>query len=237
MTPVCGISIRTGLSGRARATRDWAGALGIVVPIADRLAERNVRLTPRGRTGARWHTGGVESLLDRALDLEDLYATPEDGNRYEILDGALVMSPPPGSIHQIVAAELAALLREGARAEGLRALFAPLAWRIGSGQVPEPDLMVVTPDAIGPRAIERPPVLVVEILSASGRGRDLSEKRRIYAEGRAAWYWIVDPDEPSLTVLRLVGDAYEDEARVTGSEAYDTEQPFPVRVVPADLLR
>jgi Uma2 family endonuclease len=178
----------------------------------------------------------VESLLDRALDLEDLYATPEDGNRYEILDGALVMSPPPGSIHQIVAAELAALLREGARAEGLRALFAPLAWRIGSGQVPEPDLMVVTPDAIGPRAIERPPLLVVEILSPSGRGRDLSEKRRIYAEGRAAWYWIVDPDEPSLTVLRLVGDVYEDEARVTGSEAYDTEQPFPVRVVPADLL-
>jgi len=47
----------------------------------------------------------------------------------------------------------------------------------------------------------------------------------------------VDPDEPSLTVLRRVGDAYEDEARVTGSEAYDTEPPVPVGVVPADLLR
>ncbi|MHB1535513.1 MAG: Uma2 family endonuclease [Acidimicrobiales bacterium] len=178
----------------------------------------------------------MEPLLDRALDLEDLYATPDDGNRYEVLDGAVVMSPPPGSVHQIVAAELAALLREGARSRGLRALFAPLAWRIGPGQVPEPDLMVVTPEAIGPRAIERPPLLVVEILSPSARGRDLFEKRRIYADGRAAWYWIVDPEEPSLTVLRLAGDVYEEEARAIDAEAYETEQPFPVRVVPAELL-
>lgn len=179
----------------------------------------------------------MESLLDRDLDLEDLYATPDDGNRYEVLDGALVMSPPPGSAHQIVAAELAALLRQGASSRGLRALFAPLAWRIGPGQVPEPDLMVVSPEAIGPRAVERPPLLVVEILSPSGRGRDLSEKRRIYADGQAAWYWIVDPEEPSLTVLRLVGDVYEEEARVTGSEVYQTEEPLSVRVVPAELVR
>ncbi len=78
---------------------------------------------------------------------------------------------------------------------------------------------------------------MVEILSPSGRGRDLSEKRRIYAEGGAACYWVVDPDEPSLMVLRLVGDAYEEKARVSGSEAYYTDRPFPVRVVPAELLR
>lgn len=179
---------------------------------------------------------GMDTLLDRSLDLDDLYATPDDGNRYEILDGALVMSPPLGSTHQIVAAELAAVLREAARPAGLRALFAPLAWRIGSGQVPEPDLMVVAPETIGARAIERPPLLVVEILSPSGRGRDLSEKRRIYAEGGAAWYWIVDPEEPSLTVLRLTAGAYEDEARVTGATAYETARPFAVRVVPAQLL-
>jgi len=97
--------------------------------------------------------------------------------------------------------------------------------------------MVVAPEAIGPRAIERPPLLVVEILSPSGRGRDLSEKRRVYAAGRAAWYWIVDPDEPSLTVLRLTGDVYEEEARIIDSEVYETEEPFSVRVVPAELLR
>lgn len=180
----------------------------------------------------------MDTLLGRALDLPDLESTPEDGNRYEILDGALVMSPPPGPAHQIVAAELIAALREGARSAGLRALFAPLAWRIGPGQVPEPDLLVVSPDSIGARAIEKPPVLVVEILSPSGRARDLSEKRRIYAEGGAAWYWIVDPAEPSLTVLRLVADGagYEEVARVVGSDPYESDQPFRVRVVPSALL-
>lgn len=178
----------------------------------------------------------MESLLDRALDLEDLYATPDDGNRYEVLDGALVMSPPPGTSHQGVVVELLVLLHGAVAPVGLRVFTAPLAWRIGPGQVPEPDLMVVNPEAIGPRAIEQPPTLVVEVLSPSGRGRDLSEKRRIYAEGGAAWYWIVDPTGPSLSVLRLVGDTYEEQARVTGSEAYVTDQPFPVRVVPAKLL-
>lgn len=189
-----------------------------------------------GGTWLAWHAGAVGSLLDRALDLEDLYATPDDGNRYEVLDGALVMSPPPGTSHQAVVVELVVLLHKSARLVGLRVFTAPLDWRIGAGEVPEPDLMVVSPEAIGPRAIEQPPALVVEVLPPSGRGRDLSEKRRIYAEGGASWYWVVDPAEPSLTVLRLAGDTYEEHARVTGSQAYVADQPFPVRVVPAELL-
>lgn len=179
---------------------------------------------------------GVEIVIDSPLGLEDLLATPDDGNRYEILDGALAMSPPPGTGHQAAAGRLFVVLDQAARASGLRAFFAPLAWRIGPGQVPEPDLMVVTPEAITPRAIERPPLLVVEILSPTGRDRDLSEKRRIYAEGGAPWYWLVDLAVPSLTVLRLAGSAYEEEARVEGATAYVTEEPFPVRIVPAELL-
>jgi Uma2 family endonuclease len=178
----------------------------------------------------------VETVLGRALDIEDLGATPDDGNRYEVLDGAIVMTPPPGTAHQGAAGRLFVLLDQAARARGLRAFFAPLAWRIGPGQVPEPDLMVAAPEVITERAVEGPPVLVVEVLSPTGRGRDLHEKRRIYAEGRAAWYWIVDPAEPSVAVLRLVGEAYEEQARVVGGEAYETEEPFPIRVVPTELI-
>lgn len=93
------------------------------------------------------------------------------------------------------------------------------------------------PGAITPRAIEGRPALVVEVLSPSGRGRDLYEKRRIYANGGAEWYWIVDPDEPSLTVLRLAGDEYELAARVAGSEVYATAAPMTLSVVPAELAR
>ena len=177
----------------------------------------------------------VHLVIDRELDLEDLYTLPDDGNRYEILDGAVVMTPPPNVPHQHVSAELQAILRDAVRGSNLLVLSAPVAWRIGPGQVPEPDLVVAPRDAFTRRALEAPPLLVVEILSPRGRGRDLFEKRRIYAEGLVSWYWIVDPDAPSLVVLRLVGPAYEDEAHVTGTDAYETREPFPVRVVPAAL--
>src|SRR5579875_1723370 len=178
----------------------------------------------------------METVLNRALDLEDLWATPDDGNRYEVLDGAIVMTPPPDTDHQNVVLRLAVLLDAVARPRGLRVLPAPVAWRIGPGQVPEPDLIVVSPESIAKRAVQGRPLLVVEVLSPYGRGRDLHEKRRVYAEGGAAWYWVVDPAEPSLTVLRLAGDSYEDQGRVTGPVAYESEEPFPVRVVPAELL-
>lgn len=74
------------------------------------------------------------------------------------------------------------------------------------------------------------------MLSPSGRGRDLYEKRRIYATGGAEWYWIVDHDEPSLTALRLAGDEYELAARVVASEAYATDEPMSLSVVPAELV-
>jgi len=179
----------------------------------------------------------VATAVDRPFDLEDLLATPDDGNRYEVLNGALVVSPPPGPAHQTVAGNLFVLLNEASRAKGLRAFFAPLAWRIGPGQVPEPDLMVVSREAVGKQAVEHPPLLVVEILSPTGRDRDVYEKRRIYANAGAAWYWLVDPDQPSLTVLRLAADEYEEEARVVGSEAYATDEPVSVRIVPAELIR
>lgn len=179
----------------------------------------------------------MDVILDRPLDLEDLDATPDDGNRYEILDNAIVMTPPPNPGHQTVVTRLLVLLHPLTGAAGLEVMPAPVGWRVGPGQVPEPDLIVAPTGSITHRAVEGPPVLVVEVLSPSGRGRDLYEKRRIYAAGRAAWYWIVDPDEPSLTVLRLAGQGYEEVARVTGSEPYAASEPVQVRVVAADLVR
>jgi Uma2 family endonuclease len=178
----------------------------------------------------------MKTVLDRALDLEDLEDTPNDGNRYEVLDGALVMTPPPGTTHQHVVGELFVLLRQAARAAGLQTFVAPVAWRIGPGQVPEPDLLVAAPEAVTERAVVAPPLLVVEVLSLTGRNRDLSEKRRIYAEGGAAWYWLLDPSVTNLTVLRLAGQAYSERTVVAGTEAYVTADPLPVRVVPGELL-
>lgn len=186
--------------------------------------------------GTSWHAGDMATLVDRPFDLEDLLAAPDDGNRYEVLDGALVVTPPPGPAHQTVVGELFVVLREAARPSKLRVFMAPLAWRIGPGQVPEPDLMVVSPEAVGGRAIEKAPVIVVEVLSPTGKDRDLFDKRRIYGQAGAQWYWLVEPADASLTVLRLVEGRYEEAARVVGDSAYTTEDPFPVNVVPNQLL-
>lgn len=178
----------------------------------------------------------MDAVIGRELDFEDLYNTPDDGNRYEILDGALVMTPSPSLVHQHAIGELYVILREAIRGLDLRVFFAPLAWRIGPGQIPEPDLVVARPDVLTKRAVEGPPLLVVEVMSPSGQRRDLVQKRLIYAEGGAAWYWVVDPAIPSLTVLRLTGDDYEETAHVEGGDAYVSDDPVKVRVVPADLI-
>ncbi len=60
------------------------------------------------------------------------------------------------------------------------------------------------------------------MLSPTGRNPTRSEKRRIYADGGGAWYWLVDP-------------AYQGEAIAEGVVAYTTDDPFAVRVVPAEL--
>lgn len=146
------------------------------------------------------------------------------------------MTAPPETAHQGAVLGLAVLLRQAARPLGLRTLVAPLAWRIGPGQVAEPDLMVVSTDALTARAMEASPLLVTEVLSPTGRNRDLFEKRRLYALGSAPTYWLFDPAEPNLTVLRLVGDEYEEGAHVTGSSVYVTSSPFPIRVVPSEVV-
>lgn len=172
--------------------------------------------------------------LGRPFDLDDLFDTPDDGCRYEVLDGALVVTPPPGPRHQRVVRELLLVLEPAARARVLEVLPAPVAWHIGPGQVPEPDLIVVDPTLVGERAVQGTPALVVEVLSSFGRSRDLLEKRRLYASAGSPHYWIVDPDVPSLTVLRLEGTEYVQEAEVSGDSAYEPAE-LSVRLVPRHL--
>jgi Uma2 family endonuclease len=168
------------------------------------------------------------------FDLDDLLELPDDGYRYEVLDGALVVNAAPSWRHQEVVARLTRLF-EDAKPANVKALPAPT-WRISPGQVPEPDVVVVTPEALGTYAVEGTPLLVVEVLSPSNRGTDLIRKRALYAEAGCSWYWIVDPEEPSLLVLSLAGEGYVEVARVIGNERFEASEPFPVTICPAELV-
>jgi Uma2 family endonuclease len=81
------------------------------------------------------------------------------------------------------------------------------------------------------------PLLAVEVRSPSTVGRDAVLKRREYARLGIASYWLLDVDVPSLRVFELAGPDYAEVGYAEGDTPMTVEQPFPVTVVPADLLR
>ena len=180
---------------------------------------------------------GARELIryDRPLTWDDLQRTPEDGLRYELVDGVLLVSPSPNSIHQRVVGNLFGLLRE-ALVPGLEAFSAPFDWRISEYTVFEPDVLVFRTSDLAEQWLDAPPVLAVEVLSPSTRLRDLGLKRRAYEDGGLEWYWVIDPVEPRLTVFRLEGGRYVKEAEVDGDGGYVAEKPLAVRIVPDVLI-
>ena len=172
----------------------------------------------------------------RPLTVDDLAAMPDDGHRYELLDGTLLVSPSPGWSHQEVVGALYRLLYAH-RAAGLRVVVAPFAVGLGSATEVQPDLLVARYDDLRHGRLTGVPLLVVEVLSASTSLVDRTAKRAAYERAGVASYWLVDPDEPSLTVLRLRPEGRYDEVDGgMGSAAVTVEDPFPLTIVPA-LLR
>lgn len=172
----------------------------------------------------------------RPLTEDDLARLPEDGLRYELIDGELLVSPSPALLHQRVSMNLALLLSE-AVPSGCELLSAPYDWRVDRFNVFVPDLMVLSLQETGAKRLEVPPLLAVEILSPWSRQRDLRLKKRAYEEAGLQWYWIIDPDAPSLTAFRLVDGRFVQKASVAGDETYLSTEPVTVSIVPAELVR
>jgi Uma2 family endonuclease len=81
------------------------------------------------------------------------------------------------------------------------------------------------------------PVLAVEVLSPSTAMVDVNLKKAAYQRMGVASYWIIDPIEARLRVFELTeAGHYTQVADVKGEDGFEAEQPFQVRIVPADLL-
>ena len=167
---------------------------------------------------------------------DDLDRMPEDGNRYELLEGEIVMSPSPRYVHQRISSQLHVLLAASCPEEWI-VLSAPFDVELAIDTVVEPDLLVVERDRPEERGLTGPPLLVVEILSPSTRGRDLVRKKRIYEKAGVPSYWVVDPDGPGLTAWELHDGRYHTAVAVTGDEEWTAATPFPVTLSPAQLAR
>ncbi len=176
------------------------------------------------------------TVASSPFSVADLEGMPDDGRRYELIDGQLLVSPAPGLRHQAMAAALYRLL-DDACPDDLFVLIAPFAVRTDLSNEVQPDVLVARRDELTDKNLPAAPVLAVEVLSPSGRLVDLNLKRAAYERMGTPSYWVLDPDVPDLLVLELDScGTYQQVARVAGPEAFPASQPFAVRVVPTDLL-
>jgi len=143
---------------------------------------------------------------------DDLLAMPEDGNRYELIFGEIVMTASPKTKHQYALFQLGKLIDAYARDNRLgRVYIAPLDVKLSVHNVVQPDILfvrwsrraIVTEDFV-----DGPPDLVVEVLSPTNRAHDLVKKATLYADFGVPEYWIVDPDMDGITVHVLEAGHY-----------------------------
>jgi Uma2 family endonuclease len=171
-----------------------------------------------------------------ALTVDDVYDPPDDGHRYELIDGCLIVTPTPWTKHQLVSMNLLVFLRN--RLPPDLAVLPFVAWIVDEHTKLQPDLIVFEHADVDldDEALRMPPVLVVEISSQFTRHLDLGTKKLAIAAGGRTHYWVVDPDAPSIVAFDLVDGDFVKAGTATGDEELTLERPFPISLVPARLL-
>ena len=147
--------------------------------------------------------------LDRHWTEEEFYAARDaapPGERWELVDGEVLVTPSPNWVHQRVIARLFSLICEYVGAHKLGEAFpSPLDVKLEPGLVLQPDLLVVPPGELRRRSdVIRHLLLAIEVVSPSSAKHDRVRKRPAYQRNRVSEYWIVD--DVSQTVERWTPD-------------------------------
>ncbi len=142
-------------------------------------------------------------LTDHVWTPEELDGLPETDDRFELLDGVLLVTPQPIPRHQLVATRLAACLTQYGELHAVACTYAPgeLRWR---SNVLVPDIVVTPMTDVRdiPWAMLPLPLLVVEVHSPSTHLRDRGMKRLAYLQLGIAEYWQVDLQERCVIMTR-----------------------------------
>jgi Uma2 family endonuclease len=160
----------------------------------------------------------------------DYLAIPEDGCRYEVVNGVLYMSPSPGVEHQRIVKRIVAWLSRFVEQDGLGEVFqSPLDVELSYRNVVQPDVFVLLHehfDRITETRIIGAPDLAIEIASPSTARHDLSKKLDAYAHAGVPEYWIVTPGSKTVEVLVLDSGSYRSLGLFSGN------MMLPSRIVP-----
>ncbi|MEX2181689.1 MAG: Uma2 family endonuclease [Gemmatimonadaceae bacterium] len=164
----------------------------------------------------------------------ELVRLPDDGNRYEVLHGDLLVTPLPSIPHQAVALMLGGLISAYCRRHGVGFASAPGAVPNGDNEL-QPDIAVFL--GVGMRDAAKwedlpLPTLVVEVLSPATQRRDLVSKRTAYLRWGIPEYWIVDTEKRQVTAIRPGGD----DERVTDTLRWQPRPDVPALEIKLDEL-
>jgi Uma2 family endonuclease len=143
---------------------------------------------------------------------EDIWDSPDDGNRYEVIDGELYVTPPPNREHQHFSFELGYRIRHYLEEHPLGIMYAaPFGVILAGLSGVQPDLVYVSherQEILTVQGASGTPDLVIEILSPRTRSRDRGIKLRQYEAAGVPYYWIADPRTRTLEERVLGEDGY-----------------------------
>jgi Uma2 family endonuclease len=144
------------------------------------------------------------STTEKSCTYEDYRKLPE-GAPYQLIGGELVLTPAPGTYHQIIAMKLGVQMVNfvSSKERGM-VLFTPVDVYLEETETYQPDIIFIARERmeiIEPARISGAPDLVVEILSPTTAYYDLRKKYKVYERTGVKEYWIVDPEEKSVQVF------------------------------------
>ena len=146
-------------------------------------------------------------LSDARLSYDDYAALPDHGQRYQVIDGALVLSPTPQRRHQWISIQLAMIVNAHVRANELGEAFAAPYDVVLVAERPavivQPDFLFISRERLDRSTavnVQGAPDLVVEVLSPSNARLDRTRKAALYAEHGVREYWIIPHDVDRVEV-------------------------------------
>jgi len=179
-------------------------------------------------------------LKRSGLTYQDYLDLPDDGQRYEIIEGELYVSPAPNIKHQRVSARLTYVLTAHSVRDRLGEVFtAPIDVKFADPSTVQPDILYISRERQGiitEQNIQGAPDLVIEIISPSSTRMDQEIKRDLYAKYGVRYYWLAHPQDQWLRAYELGADGqYELIAEGQGDMVFSAP-PFADLTIPlADL--
>lgn len=143
----------------------------------------------------------------------DYARLPDNGMRYEVIEGDLFMNPAPRPKHQKVSLNLAVALHQFVKQHNLGDVYeAPIDVILPNlASTVQPDLLFIAGnrlDIVKEEFIEGVPDLIIEVLSPGNPDYDRRTKFQLYARAGVREYWIIDPDACTIDIFVLRGQAY-----------------------------